>query len=90
MPTMPPAPAPGPGPAPHAALTAKLLHHYLPQLLAALPADWRGTTFNNSALLGRGGFSTRLQDMILRKANEGGVIETADIVEVGNAEDYMR
>jgi len=90
MPTMPTSPAPSLGPAPHQAITPKILQHYLPQLLQALPSDWRGTTFNNSALLGRSGFSTKLVDMILRKANEGGVIETADIAEVGNAEDYMR
>lgn len=90
MPTMPTSPAPSLGPAPHKAMTPKILQHYLPQLLEALPSDWRGTTFNNSALLGRSGFSTKLVDMILRKANEGGVIGTADIAEVGNAEDYMR
>eukprot|EP00090_Calanus_glacialis_P035096 TRINITY_DN59988_c0_g1_i1.p1 TRINITY_DN59988_c0_g1~~TRINITY_DN59988_c0_g1_i1.p1 ORF type:complete len:636 (+),score=178.98 TRINITY_DN59988_c0_g1_i1:380-2287(+) len=93
MPTMPSSttsPAPSLHQAPQKGLTTKILQQYLPQLLTALPSDWRGTTFNNSALLGRSGFSTKLIDMILRKANEGGVIETADIVEVGNAEDYMR
>ena len=93
MPTMPSSttsPAPSIHQAPHKAMTTKILQHYLPQLLKALPSDWRGTTFNNSALLGRSGFSTKLVDMILRKADEGGMIETEDIVEVGNAEDYMR
>jgi len=72
------------------ALSAKTMHHYLPQLLRSMPSDWYGTTFNNSDLLGRSGFSSKLVDLILRKANNGGEIETEELTEVGNAEDYMR
>jgi len=77
-------------PAAPQALSAKTMQHYLPQLLRAMPSDWHGTTFNNSDLLGRSGFSSKLVDLILRKANNGGKIETAELTEVGNAEDYMR
>jgi len=71
-------------------LSSATMQHYLPQILSAMPADWRGTTFNNSSLLGRQGFSQKLVDLILRKANDGGKIETVELSEVGNAEDYMR
>jgi hypothetical protein len=36
-------------------LTFDVLKAYLPQVLAALPAEWLGTTFKNSHLLLRGG-----------------------------------
>lgn len=71
-------------------LSAKVIGQYLPQILGAMPAEWRGTTFKNSALLGRKGFEQRLGELILRKANDGGEIDTVDLVQVGNAEDYMR
>jgi len=72
------------------ALSAKTMQHYLPQILGNMPSDWRGTTFNNSDLLGRSGFSSKLMDLILEKANNGGEIGTEELKEVGNAEDYMR
>jgi cysteine synthase A len=82
------------------ALTAELLQTQLvPQLLAALPVDWRGTTFNNSeaVYVGRTAFSERLQALLEAKAadptaqlGEQGAISTADLSALGNAEDYFR
>jgi len=76
-------------------LTDELLRTQLvPQLLAAMPGDWRGTTFNNSNLLGREVFSDRLQALLVSKAatkqGEAGVISESDLSELGNAEDYLR
>eukprot|EP00051_Salpingoeca_urceolata_P027102 m.480055 g.480055 ORF g.480055 m.480055 type:complete len:649 (-) comp21679_c0_seq1:238-2184(-) len=62
----------------------------LPQLLAAIPAPWRGTTFNNSNLLGREVFSQRLIDLFVRKADDPTGIATKDLTALGNAEDYLR
>lgn len=71
-------------------LPAGIMERYLPQIVASIPSDWRGTTFKNSALLGRKGFETKLSELMLRKANDGGEIDTEDLLSVGNAEDYMR
>lgn len=76
-------------------LTDELLRTQLvPQLLAAMPGDWRGTTFNNSKLLGREIFSDRLQALLVSKAatkqGEAGAISENDLSELGNAEDYLR
>ena len=59
----------------------------LPNLLANLPHEWRGTTFKNSNLLGRSTFAANLNDLILQK---GGAITADDLVAIGNAEDYLR
>lgn len=59
----------------------------LPNILANIPNEWRGTTFKNSNLLGRGDFSVNLNKLILEK---GGSITTQDLVDIGNAEDYLR
>jgi len=77
------------------AITDELLRTRLvPQILAAMPDDWRGTTFNNSNLLGRKEFSERLQALLASKADvklgEAGTISTDDLANLGNAEDYMR
>ena len=42
-----------------------------------MPADWRGTTFNNSNLLGREKFCENLRELILTKvsSNEGNDFE---------------
>ena len=88
--------APGAHPHPDAALpTPQLLRTQLvPQILAAMPSDWRGTTFNNSNLLGRKVFSERLQALLVSKAEaklgEPGAICADDLTNLGNAEDYMR
>lgn len=59
----------------------------LPTILDNIPAEWRGTTFKNSNLLGRGTFATNLNKLILEK---GGAITAEDLVAIGNAEDYLR
>jgi cystathionine beta-lyase/cystathionine gamma-synthase len=59
----------------------------LPAIVASLPAEWRGTTFKNSKLLGREKFSTRVADLVIAK---GANITTQDLVDLGNAEDYLR
>mmetsp|Transcript_92987 Transcript_92987/g.265455 ORF Transcript_92987/g.265455 Transcript_92987/m.265455 type:complete len:606 (+) Transcript_92987:491-2308(+) len=59
-----------------------------------MPSDWRGTTFNNSNLLGRKVFSERLQALLVSKAEaklgEPDAICADDLANLGNAEDYMR
>ncbi len=60
-------------------------------ILEAMPAEWRGTTFNNSNLLGREGFTSNLQSLLKRKLADG---ETAcsseELEKLGMAEDYLR
>lgn len=68
-----------------------LFKRFLPQILAAMPDSWRGTTFKNNQLLGRAGFAVKLKALLAAKANsEDGGISTADLDAVGNAEDYLR
>jgi hypothetical protein len=55
--------------------------------LANIPQEWRGTTFKNSALLGREKFASKIISLIARK---GVKITEQDLVKVGNAEDYLR
>lgn len=69
-------------------LTPTVMRAALRSILANLPAEWRGTTFKNNHLLGREGFTERLTSLILSK--DGADITTEDLVEVGNAEDYLR
>eukprot|EP00092_Neocalanus_flemingeri_P040538 GFUD01044144.1.p1 GENE.GFUD01044144.1~~GFUD01044144.1.p1 ORF type:complete len:616 (-),score=98.67 GFUD01044144.1:188-2035(-) len=71
-------------------LTPTIVEQYLPQILAAIPEEWRGTTFKNSALLGREVFSEKLTNLILSKSEGGDKISTDDLVAIGNAEDYLR
>ena len=71
-------------------LTAAIVEQYLPQILAAIPSEWRGTTFKNSDLLGREVFSQKLIRLILSKNERGEQISTDDLVAIGNAEDYFR
>ena len=71
-------------------LTTHIVERYLPQILTAIPQEWRGTTFKNSDLLGREVFSKRLSSLILDKNTNGGTISTDDLVAIGNAEDYFR
>ena len=73
-----------------AELSYDTMQQYIPQILAAMPQDWRGTTFNNTALLSRAGFAERLQALISSKAASKGTITTEELVAVGNAEDYLR
>eukprot|EP01104_Vermistella_antarctica_P011204 TRINITY_DN3107_c0_g1_i1.p1 TRINITY_DN3107_c0_g1~~TRINITY_DN3107_c0_g1_i1.p1 ORF type:complete len:652 (-),score=157.58 TRINITY_DN3107_c0_g1_i1:279-2135(-) len=71
-------------------LTFDVIKAALPQILAAVPADWRGTTFANSNLLGRKVFSDNLAALILKKTTSGETISTEDLHSIGNAEDYLR
>ena len=59
----------------------------LPNILENIPPEWRGTTFKNSKLLGRETFAVNLNNLIIEKA---GGITADDLVEIGNAEDYLR
>jgi cystathionine beta-lyase/cystathionine gamma-synthase len=67
-----------------------LIHRHLPNILRSIPSEWRGTTFNNSNLLGREGFSKRFVAMLEAKEKEGSEVRESDLIEVGNAEDYLR
>ena len=55
-----------------------------------MPTEWRGTTFKNSDLLGREVFGDHLSSLMASKMADGADISTADLVAVGNAEDYFR
>eukprot|EP01134_Creolimax_fragrantissima_P006553 CFRG6553T1 len=59
----------------------------LPAILASIPEEWRGTTFKNSNLLGRGNFAAKLTELILSKHSN---INSQDLIRLGNAEDYLR
>jgi len=71
-------------------LPTKIVEKYLPQILSAIPSEWRGTTFNNSDLLGREKFSERLSNLMTEKSSKGETITTEDLIGIGNAEDYLR
>lgn len=60
----------------------------LKSLLPKLPEEWRGTTFKNSNLLSREGFSANVINLISARIPEE--ITTADLTSLGNAEDYLR
>jgi len=55
-------------------------------VLRSIPDDWRGTTYKNSNLLGRAGFSRGLADL----AASGQPVTVASLAAVGIAEDYFR
>lgn len=48
-----------------------LFRMYATEILKNLPEDWRGTTFNNSNLLGREAFTTRLLKYLQAKRAAG-------------------
>src|SRR3989338_4965331 len=60
----------------------------LPKILAAIPAERRGTTFKNQVLLGRAEFCAQLRELLLSKRDAE--ITGEDLVALGNAEDYLR
>lgn len=62
----------------------------LGSLLDNLPEDWRGTTFKNSELLGRRGFSDGLLRLLAQKQDAAQPLSTQELVALGNAEDYLR
>lgn len=68
-------------------VTPEQIKAALPNILANIPQEWLGTTYNNSNLLGREKFAENLANLILTK---GANISTEDLVELGNAEDYLR
>eukprot|EP00937_MAST-01D_sp_MAST-1D-sp2_P005004 g5004.t1 len=75
--------------------SARLLRENLvPQLLAAVPAGWRGTAPNNSNPLGRDEFSDRLIGLfngkLGKKVGDEGAISTDELSALGTAEDYLR
>lgn len=59
----------------------------LPAIVSNIPYEWKGTTFNNSNLLGRDKFSEKLRELVIAK---GASITSQDLVDLGNAEDYLR
>ena len=62
----------------------------LPQMLRSIPDEWKGTTFKNHALLGREGFTAKLHSLLQDKVHTGEAVTTQDLVNLGNAEDYLR
>ena len=58
-------------------MSTQIETHVLPALLRAIPAEWCGTTFNNSALLGREGFTARL-DALLARLGDGDAIAVTE------------
>ncbi|EQC33198.1 hypothetical protein SDRG_09182 [Saprolegnia diclina VS20] len=68
-----------------------IVQQYLPVILANLPYEWRGTTFANSALLGREAFAANIEALISAKhAAKDATITEAELTATGNAEDYLR
>ena len=55
-------------------------------ILDSMPAEWRGTTFDNSNLLGREQFARNLRTVLDRDSP----ITTQALHDLGNAEDYLR
>eukprot|EP00122_Pirum_gemmata_P005382 Pgem_evm1s4901 len=68
-------------------MTVSLIKAALPSILQHLPHEWRGTTFKNSNLLGREEFEKKLISLVKEK---GTSIVEEDLVNLGNAEDYLR
>jgi len=61
------------------------------QLLNVMPQEWKGTTFRNENLLGREQFAENLTHLIASKApKDASPLTTAELEELGNAEDYLR
>ena len=71
----------------HLSISGEKMRSALPKLLAALPSEWRGTTFKNHNLLGRRQFAENMAQLIHSDKQE---YTEEDMVAVGNAEDYLR
>ena len=71
-------------------LSPEMWSRVISDLVRNLPREWRGTTFNNSNLLGREGFACRLHDLLTRRAISGEPLISEDLVHLGQAEDYLR
>jgi cystathionine beta-lyase/cystathionine gamma-synthase len=78
--------------APVAPCSFDQFHSFLPSILQNIPQEWRGTTFKNSHLLGRELFSHNLCQLVSSKASFSPPqeITTQDLIDLGNAEDYLR
>jgi cystathionine beta-lyase/cystathionine gamma-synthase len=77
----------------NATATYEEFHAALPTILSHIPQEWRGTTFKNSSLLGRELFAKKLLNLISIKSNHednSSSITTEDLINLGNAEDYLR
>lgn len=61
----------------------------LPSVLEQMPPSWRGTTYDNSRLLGRESFAVGFRALVERKAATGSVTR-AELEALGEAEDYFR
>ena len=70
----------------HLAISEEKMRAALPKLLAAVPGEWRGTTFKNHNLLGRRQFAENMVELINSKEK----YTEEDMVSIGNAEDYLR
>jgi hypothetical protein len=66
--------------------TTKIVPH-LSKILQHIPAEWRGTTFNNSNLLGRSKFCANLMELVAKGSD---AITHDSLYALGNAEDYLR
>ena len=71
-------------------MQAAELEPLLQQLVEEIPEEWRGTTFNNAALLERGGFSERLTSLFSAKRASQEPLRGDELLGLGNAEDYLR
>eukprot|EP00038_Savillea_parva_P030138 m.75787 g.75787 ORF g.75787 m.75787 type:complete len:638 (+) comp9019_c0_seq2:73-1986(+) len=70
---------------------SSLFRTYIPSILESMPSDWRGTTFNNSNLLGRETFTKILVTLLQHKQSAGHThVGTEELSALGNAEDYLR
>ena len=68
-----------------------MLPRWVPRILAAMPHEWRGTTFKNEALLGREAFAECLLALLAAKQAAGDTtLSTEELSALGNAEDYLR
>ncbi|OQS02393.1 hypothetical protein THRCLA_05230 [Thraustotheca clavata] len=68
-----------------------VVKQYLPSILGNIPYEWRGTTFANSALLGRETFAENIATLIKTKqAAKNLTITDDELTATGNAEDYLR
>ena len=62
----------------------------LPEILKVIPLEWDGTTFNNSNLLGRPRFSEDFIKLVKGSIDTGKQITEKDLIDLGNAQDYLR
>lgn len=68
------------------------MQKFISKLLVAMPQEWLGTTFRNDdkTYHGREGFANNLYALMASKATDAAKVTEADLMKVGNAEDYYR